>query len=90
MSSCPHARLLHLENFGKGTPRGEIARLRESGERLIWEEDDYANGGHWLVLQRDDIDTVEGLLTPTWPDAASLAEELLHDGTSFVRAILRL
>jgi GNAT superfamily N-acetyltransferase len=39
---------------------------------------------------RDDIDTVEGLLTPNWPDAASLAEELLHDGTSFVRAILRL
>jgi len=62
MSQCPHATLLHLANFADGTPRAEIGRLRDSGERLVWQEDEYARGGHWLVLQRDDIDTV--LKTP--------------------------
>ena len=58
MTNCPHASLLNVGNFEQGTPRDEIARLRASGERLIWQEDEYANGGHWLVLQRDDIDAV--------------------------------
>ena len=62
MSTCPHASLLDLDNFASGTPREEIERLRSSGERLVWQTDEYANGGHWLVLQRDDIDTV--LRTP--------------------------
>jgi cytochrome P450 len=62
MSHCPHKTLLHVDNFAHGTPREEIARLRNSGERLVWQEDEYARGGHWLVLQRDDIDTV--LKTP--------------------------
>jgi hypothetical protein len=62
MSSCPHATLLNIANFESGTPRGEIARLRKTGERLIWQTDEYANGGHWLVMQRDDIDAV--LKTP--------------------------
>ncbi|MDX1734258.1 MAG: hypothetical protein R3228_07820, partial [Halioglobus sp.] len=58
MSTCPHSTLLHLDNFSQGTPRDEIARLRGTGQRLIWQADEYANGGHWLVLQRDDIDKV--------------------------------
>ena len=58
MSICPHSTLLHLDNFSQGTPRDEIARLRGTGQRLIWQADEYANGGHWLVLQRDDIDKV--------------------------------
>lgn len=62
MSTCPHSSLLDLENFAQGTPRSEIARLRATGQRLVWQEDEYARGGHWLVLQRDDIDTV--LKTP--------------------------
>lgn len=62
MSQCPHSTLLHLANFADGTPRAEIGRMRDSGERLVWQEDEYARGGHWLVLQRDDIDTV--LKTP--------------------------
>lgn len=62
MDACPHATLLNLDNFVQGTPRQEVARLRNSGKRMIWQADDYANGGHWLVLQRDDIDHV--LKTP--------------------------
>lgn len=58
MHLCPHSTLLDLQNFAQGTPRAEIARLLATGQRLIWQPDDYARGGHWLVLQRDDIDTV--------------------------------
>jgi cytochrome P450 len=58
MAHCPHATLLDILNFEQGTPRQEIARLRKTGQRLIWQTDEYANGGHWLVMQRDDIDTV--------------------------------
>ena len=54
---CPHATLLNLDNFEQGTPRDEIARLRKN-KRIVWQEDEHANGGHWLVLQRDDIDKV--------------------------------
>ena len=61
MATCPHATLLNLANFGSGTPREEIVRLRKA-HRVVWQEDEYANGGYWLVLQRDDIDTV--LKTP--------------------------
>lgn len=62
MSLCPHATLLNMQNFEQGTPREEIARLRKTDERLIWQTDEYANGGHWLAMQRDDIDTI--LKTP--------------------------
>lgn len=58
MHPCPHSTLLDLENFAQGTPRDDIARLRAGGQRLVWQEDPYSRGGHWLVLQRDDIDTV--------------------------------
>ena len=61
MSLCPHATLLDLDNFEQGTPREEIARLRKN-HRLVWQEDEYANGGHWLVLRKSDIDKV--LKTP--------------------------
>jgi cytochrome P450 len=61
MASCPHTSLLSLENFARGTPREEIDRLRRT-HRLLWQPDDFDRGGHWLVLQRDDIDRV--LKTP--------------------------
>ncbi|MDZ7785334.1 MAG: cytochrome P450 [Halioglobus sp.] len=61
MDTCPYAALLELDNFHNGTPREEIQRLREN-HRIVWQTDDYDRGGHWLVLQRDDIDTV--LKTP--------------------------
>ncbi len=54
---CPHATLLDIRNFSEGTPREEIARLRAE-HRMVWQEDEYANGGHWLVLQAQDIDAV--------------------------------
>jgi cholest-4-en-3-one 26-monooxygenase len=57
MNRCPHQSLLHLDNFAHGTPREEIARLRNN-HRIVWQSDEYANGGHWLVLHRDDIDQV--------------------------------
>lgn len=53
----PASSLLHLDHFAQGTPRDEIARLRRA-HRLLWQEDGYARGGHWLVFQRDDIDFV--------------------------------
>jgi cytochrome P450 len=54
MNRCP---LLHLDNFMHGTPRAEIAQLRKK-HRIVWQADEYANGGHWLLLHRDDIDQV--------------------------------
>lgn len=83
MISCPHAALMNLANFEYGTPRAEIARLRKTGERLIWQPDEYANGGHWLVMQRDDIDTV--LKTPA--DFSNNFGPLLEDFPEDVLAI---
>ncbi|MFO0690460.1 MAG: cytochrome P450 [Myxococcota bacterium] len=57
MDPIPATSLLHLDHFAAGTPRDEIARLRRA-HRLLWQTDGYARGGHWLVLQRDDIDFV--------------------------------
>ncbi|MEZ4281805.1 MAG: cytochrome P450 [Myxococcota bacterium] len=57
MDPIPATSLLHLDHFAAGTPREEIARLRRA-HRLLWQEDGYARGGHWLVFQRDDIDFV--------------------------------
>ena len=57
MDPIPATSLLHLEHFAHGTPREEIARLRRA-HRLLWQADGYAQGGHWLVFQRDDIDFV--------------------------------
>ncbi len=83
MSACPHNTLLNIANFKQGTPRREIARLRQTGQRLVWQEDEYARGGHWLVLQRDDIDTV--LKTPA--DFSSSVGPLLEDFPEDVLAI---
>lgn len=55
MTQCPH--LLNLESFAKGTPRALINELR-SGHRILWERDDFATGGHWLLFQQQDIDYV--------------------------------
>ncbi len=74
MSFCPHATLLNIANFEAGTPRQEIARLRDN-HRLLWQQDDYANGGHWLVLQAQDIDRV--LKTPS--DFTNNFSPLLED-----------
>ncbi|MEE4660001.1 MAG: cytochrome P450 [Halieaceae bacterium] len=74
MTLCPHASLLDIRNFEQGTPREEIARLRQS-HRMVWQEDEYANGGHWLVLQAADIDTV--LKTPA--DFTNNFSPLLED-----------
>jgi cholest-4-en-3-one 26-monooxygenase len=79
---CPHSTLLNLANFTSGTPREEIARLRRQ-HRMVWQQDEYARGGHWLVLQRDDIDTV--LKTPT--DFTNNFGPLLEDFPEDVLAI---
>ncbi len=57
MDPIPARSLMHLDHFAAGTPRDEIARLRHA-HRLLWQEDGYARGGHWLVFQREDIDFV--------------------------------
>jgi cytochrome P450 len=57
MDPIPPTSLLHLDHFAAGTPRDEIARLRRA-HRLLWQADGYAQGGHWLVFHRDDIDFV--------------------------------
>jgi cytochrome P450 len=49
--------LMNLDNFSHGTPRADIAQLRRA-HRIVWQPDEYANGGHWLVLHKDDIDQV--------------------------------
>ena len=37
-----------------------------------------------------EIDMIEGTLDPHWPNPASWMEEILHDGATFVRAIMRV
>ncbi|MBK6585254.1 MAG: cytochrome P450 [Gammaproteobacteria bacterium] len=83
MNRCPARPLLDFANFTHGTPRASIDELRDSA-RLVWESDDFATGGHWLVLQQADIDHVlktpklfsnrEGPLLDDFPPAA-LAEQ---------------
>jgi cytochrome P450 len=60
MSTCPYHTLLDLDTFRDGAPRAYIDQLRDE-QRILWQPDNYT-GGHWLVLQRDDIDHV--LKTP--------------------------
>lgn len=57
MNRCPIDSLMNLDNFAEGTPRAEIARLRRA-HRIVWQADEYASGGHWLVLHKEDIDQV--------------------------------
>ena len=57
MTQCPFKPLLDFEKFASGTPRARISELR-TAHRLLWEEDEFATGGHWLVFQQGDIDHV--------------------------------
>lgn len=57
MSQCPYRILLDLDAFAQGTPRELIAEMRQH-ERMVWQPDAFATGGHWLVLQQADIDQV--------------------------------
>jgi cytochrome P450 len=74
VSPLAHPTLLHLSNFERGTPHEAISALRAQ-HRLLWQADDDARGGHWLVLQRDDMDHV--LRTPE--DFSSHQGPLLED-----------
>jgi cytochrome P450 len=58
VTTCPFPdSLLHLDNFSHGTPREAIAR-RRAEHRIVWQADEFAAGGHWLVLHKPDIDAV--------------------------------
>ena len=57
MGECPFKPLLDLDTFAEGTPRAYIDELR--GEhRILYQPDQYATGGHWLLFQQPDIDFV--------------------------------
>lgn len=62
MSLCPVRRFLDLDRFAQGTPRADLDDLRRR-HRILWEADDFATGGHWLLFDQKDIDHV--LKTPT-------------------------
>ncbi len=57
MTQCPFKPLLDFEKFAAGTPHAVIGSLR-SAHRILWEEDEFATGGHWLLFQQRDIDHV--------------------------------
>jgi cytochrome P450 len=57
MSGCPFATLLDFDSFVEGTPRDTIRHMRENN-RILWEADGHATGGHWLLFQQADIDFV--------------------------------
>ncbi len=57
MSQCPYRPLLDFAKFAQGTPHEHIAELR-SAHRILWEDDEFATGGHWLLFQQRDIDHV--------------------------------
>ncbi|MBS0578818.1 MAG: cytochrome P450 [Proteobacteria bacterium] len=57
MSSCPHKPLLDFDKFAHGTPHETIHALR-GAHRILWEEDEFATGGHWLLFHQRDIDHV--------------------------------
>ena len=62
MAECPFKPLLDFEKFRDGTPRAVIAALR-GNHRILWEDDEFSTGGHWLLFQQRDIDHV--LQSPT-------------------------
>ncbi len=57
VAQCPFKPLLDFEKFASGTPHALIGELR-SAHRILWEDDEFATGGHWLVFQQRDIDQV--------------------------------
>ncbi|WP_157215787.1 cytochrome P450 [Flavisphingomonas formosensis] len=56
-AGCPFHRFLDFDTFAAGTPRAYLDELRE-GHRILWETDDHATGGHWLLFHQRDIDHV--------------------------------
>jgi cholest-4-en-3-one 26-monooxygenase len=54
MAECP---FLSFERFAEGTPRETVNMLRDT-HRILWEPDDFATGGHWLLFRQKDIDHV--------------------------------
>lgn len=65
MSRCPFSAstdsFLDLDRFSAGLPRAELNALRDAN-RILWQPDAHARGGHWLLFQQKDIDHV--LQTP--------------------------
>ena len=57
MTECPFKPLLDFAKFHDGTPHAVIAELRAK-HRILWEEDEFSTGGHWLLFQQRDIDHV--------------------------------
>ena len=57
MTQCPFKPLLNFEKFAAGTPRRLVSELR-SAHRILWEDDEFVTGGHWLLSQQRDIDHV--------------------------------
>jgi cholest-4-en-3-one 26-monooxygenase len=57
VAQCPFKPLLDFDKFAAGTPHALIGQLR-GAHRILWEDDEFATGGHWLLFQRQDIDHV--------------------------------
>lgn len=57
MAECPFKPLLDFDKFSVGTPHAVVAELR-GRHRILWEDDGFATGGHWLLFQQRDIDHV--------------------------------
>jgi cytochrome P450 len=57
MGQCPFRPLLDFDTFAEGQPRAYIDELR-SEHRILYEPDNHATGGHWLLFQQADIDFV--------------------------------
>jgi len=57
MSQCPIQPLMDFEAFAHGIPHERVAELARD-HSLLWEADEHATGGHWLVLRQPEIDHV--------------------------------
>ena len=57
MSQCPFKPLLDFDSFAEGQPRALINEMRQEN-RILWEADNHATGGHWLIFKQADIDFV--------------------------------
>jgi cytochrome P450 len=57
MSQCPFKPLMDFDAFAHGIPHDRIGELRAQ-HRVLFEPDEHATGGHWLVFRQEDIDHV--------------------------------
>ena len=90
MGQCPFRPLLDFDTFAEGQPRAYIDELRTE-HRILYEPDNHATGGHWLLFHQPDIDFVLrstelftnnfGPLLEDMPDSA-LAEQ--QDSMTFM------